>query len=97
MWYIRIYMGRGDVVYSIIHVSAQSGVHIANYIRFNMKARHVKSNLLKVSTCKIDFTYIRYYLAAKIDFTRKPILAAPDLLAIHSICTNSVQLYMTGR
>ena len=97
MWYIRIYMGRGDVVYSIIHVSAQSGVHITNYIRFNMKARHVKSNLLKVSTCKIDFTYIQYYLAAKIDFTRKPILAAPDLLAIHSICTNSVQLYMTGR
>ena len=30
-WYIRIYTG-GDVVYLIIHVSAQSGVHVADYI-----------------------------------------------------------------
>jgi hypothetical protein len=48
MWYIRIYTGRGDVVYSIIHVSAQSGVHIADYIRFNMKGE----------ACKIEFTQI---------------------------------------
>ena len=39
-------VGRGDVVYSIIHISAQSGVHIANYIRFNMKGE----------ACKIEFT-----------------------------------------
>ena len=41
---------------------------------------HVKSILHEFGTCKIDFTYIRYYLAAKIDFTGFPILAAPDLL-----------------
>ena len=34
--------------------------------------------LHEFGTCKIDFLYIRYYLAAKIDFMRKPILAAPD-------------------
>ncbi len=39
---------------------------------------HVKSILHEFGTCKIDFTYIRYYLAAKIDFTGFPILAAPD-------------------
>ena len=37
----------------------------------------VKSILHKFGTCKIDFLYIGFYLAAKIDFTRKPILAAP--------------------
>ena len=40
---------------------------------------HVKLILHEFGTCKIDFTYIRYYLAAKIDFTGFPILAAPDL------------------
>jgi hypothetical protein len=40
---------------------------------------HVKSILHEFGTCKIDFTYIRYYLAVKIDFTGFPILAAPDL------------------
>ena len=39
---------------------------------------HVKSILHEFGTCKIDFTYIRYYLAAKIDFTGFPILAASD-------------------
>jgi hypothetical protein len=39
---------------------------------------HVKSILHEFGTCKIDFTYIRYYLAAKIDFMGFPILAAPD-------------------
>jgi hypothetical protein len=38
----------------------------------------VKLILHEFGTCKIDFLYIRYYLAAKIDFMRKPILAAPD-------------------
>ena len=64
--------------YIRLYTSVHSQVYTSPTIRFNMKARHVKSNLLKVSTCKIDFTYIRYYLAAKTDFTRKPILAAPD-------------------
>ena len=41
----------------------------------------VKSILHEFCKCKIDFLYIQYYLAAKINFTRKPILAAPDLLA----------------
>jgi hypothetical protein len=41
---------------------------------------HVKLILHEFGTCKIDFTYIRYYLAAKIDFTGFPILAAPDLI-----------------
>ena len=44
------------------------------------KVRHLKSNLHEFGTCKIGFLYIRYYMAAKIDFTRSPILAAPDLL-----------------
>jgi hypothetical protein len=43
---------------------------------------HVKSILHEFGTCKIDFRYIRYYLAAKIDFTVFPILAAPDLLPV---------------
>ena len=38
--------------------------------------------LHEFGTYKIDFLYIRYYLAAKIDFTRKPILAAPDLASV---------------
>jgi len=66
------------VVYSNIHVSAHVSVHIVAYIRFKRKTGHVKSNLHKFGTCKINFLYIRYYLAAKIDFTIKPILAAPD-------------------
>ena len=45
--------------------------------------------------CKIDFKYIRYYLAAKIDFTRKPILAAPDL-PIHVTGPGSIQLEAHG-
>ncbi len=49
---------------------------------FTRKVTHVKSNLHEFCTCKIDFTYIRYYLAAKIDFTVFPILAAPDLIQI---------------
>jgi hypothetical protein len=39
-----------------------------------MKGGRVKSNLHEFGTWKIDF--IRYYLAAKIDFRIKPILAA---------------------
>jgi hypothetical protein len=46
---------------------------------------HVKSNLHEFCTCKIDFTYIRYYLAAKIDFTVFPILAAPDPIEARTI------------
>ena len=32
MWYIRIYTGKGDVVYSNIRVSAHVSVHIVTYI-----------------------------------------------------------------
>jgi hypothetical protein len=42
---------------------------------------HVKSILHEFGKCKID-----YYLAAKIDFTRKPILAAPELLQRTPFC-----------
>ena len=46
---------------------------------------HVKSILHEFGTCKIDFTYIRYYLAAKIDFTGFPILAAPEMQSAYSL------------
>ena len=51
---------------------------------------HVKSILHEFGTCKIDFTYIRYYLAAKIDFTGFPILAAPDVTAKIEYCVKSI-------
>ncbi len=45
-------------------------------------SNRVTSNIHNIYTCKINFLYIQYYLAAKIDFTGKSILAAPDLLCI---------------
>jgi hypothetical protein len=57
---------------------------------------HVKSNLHEFCTCKIDFTYIRYYLAAKIDFTVFPILAAPDpLLIINQLPCSMIDIALT--
>jgi hypothetical protein len=79
MWYIRIYTGNGDVIfeYKSVHMSVYTSPPIFD---LTQKAGHVKSNLHEFGTCKINFLYIRYYLAAKIDFTRKPMLAAPDLI-----------------
>ena len=47
MWYIRVYTGKGDAVYSNTRQCTVS-VHIANYIRFNIKGE----------ACKIKFTQI---------------------------------------
>ena len=47
-----------------------------------MKGEAYKIEFTHIWHIKIDITYIRYYLAAKIDFTRKPILAVPDLASL---------------
>jgi hypothetical protein len=73
------YMGKGEVVYSNIHVSEHVSVHIVTYIGFNMKSGACKIEFTQSYMCKIDFQYIQYFMAAKINFTGKLILAAPDL------------------
>ncbi len=80
--YIRIYIGGGRL-YSINTSIVSQVWYMSPNIQFYMKGEHVKSILHEFGTCKIDFTYIRYYLAAKIDFTGFPILAAPDLSKMH--------------
>ncbi len=89
--YIRYYMISDQVVNLIkervtwyIWIYTPVPVHTSVYTSlptFNStwKAGHVKLNLHEFGTCKIDFLYIQYYPAAKIDSTRKPLLAAPDL------------------
>ena len=64
-----------------VHVS----VHIIAYIQFNTTNRRVELNLYKFTCAKLTLTYIRYYMAAKLNFTGKTILAAPDLtyLSLH--------------
>ncbi len=61
-----------------IHVSAHVSVHIIAYIWFNMKSEACKIEFTRIYTCKIDFPYIQYFMAAKMDFTGKSILAAAD-------------------
>ncbi len=78
--YIRIYMGGGRL-YNRLYTSVVSQVYTSPTIfDFTQKAMHVKSILHEFGTCKINFMYIQYYLAAKIDFMGFPILAAPDPL-----------------
>jgi hypothetical protein len=70
------YMGKGEVVYSNIHISAHVSVHIIAYIQFNMKSKACKIKFTRIYTCTINFPYIQYFMAAKINFTGKLILAA---------------------
>ena len=68
--------------YIRLYTSVHSQVYTSPTIRFNMMARHVKSIYTNLARVKSTLHNIRYYLAAKIDFTRKPILAAPDLQSL---------------
>jgi hypothetical protein len=53
------YMGKGEVVYSNIHVSAHVSVHIiAYYIQFNMKSGACKIKFTQIYMCKINFQFI---------------------------------------